>query len=81
MFDKNNKPIKRLDVGKIEKINNTWMARSLTFMNLVTQRLTNMKIEAINFNINIEPAFLTQRALTDQAFREKYLINLREQAK
>jgi len=50
-------------------------------MNLVTQRLTNMKIEAINFNINIEPSFLTQRALTDQAFREKYLIDLRGQTK
>lgn len=81
MFDKNKKPIKQLDAGKVEKINDIWMSRSLTFMNLVTQRLTNMKIEAINFNINIEPSFLTQRALTDQAFREKYLIDLRGQTK
>jgi hypothetical protein len=81
MFDKNKKPIKQLDAGKVEKINDIWMSRSLTFMNLVTQRLTNMKIEAINFNIKIEPSFLTKRALNDQAFREKYLLDLREQAK
>ena len=81
MFDKNKKPIKQLDAGKVEKINDIWMSRSLTFMNLVTQRLTNMNIEAINFNIKINPLFLTQRALNDQAFREKYLLDLREQAK
>jgi hypothetical protein len=81
MFDKNKKPIKQLDSGKVEKINDVWMSRSLTFMNLVTQRLTNMKFEAINFNLNINPSFLTQRALTDQAFREKYLTDLRDQAK
>lgn len=80
MFDKNDNPIKRVDVGKIEKINGVWLGRSLTFINSVSQRLTNMKLEAINFDIVIDPSFLTQRTLTDQAFRERYLNILREQA-
>ena len=71
MFDKYNNPIKKLEVGKVEKINNVWMGRSLTFFNTVSNRLTNMKLEAINFDMDINEDFLTQRALTDQAFREK----------
>jgi len=81
MFDKYNNPIKKLEVGKVEKINNVWMGRSLTFFNTVSNRLTNMKLEAINFDMDINEDFLTQRALTDQAFREKYLKDLRKQAK
>jgi hypothetical protein len=80
MFDKYNNPIKRLEVGKIEEINNIWMGRSMTFINLVSQRLTNMKLEAISFDMDIDESFLTQRALTDQAFREQFLDNLRQQA-
>ena len=81
MFDKYNNPIKKLEVGKVEKINDVWMGRSLTFFNTVSNRLTNMKLEAINFDMDIQEDFLTQRALTDQAFREKYLKDLRKQAK
>jgi len=81
MFDKYNNPIKKLEVGKVEKINDVWMGRSLTFFNTVSNRLTNMKLEAINFDMDIQEDFLTQRALTDQAFREKFLKDLRKQAK
>jgi hypothetical protein len=80
MFDKHGNPIKRIEVGKVKKINNIWMGRSLTFMNSVSQRLTNMKLEAISFDMEIDESFLTQRALTDQAFREQFLNNLRQQA-
>jgi hypothetical protein len=57
------------------------MGRSLTFFNTVSNRLTNMKLEAINFDMEIKEDFLTQRSLTDQAFREKFLKDLRKQAK
>ena len=45
MFDKNSNPIKKLEVGKVEKINDVWMGRSLTFFNTVSNRLTNMRLE------------------------------------
>ncbi len=35
MFDKNNNPIKQLLVGKVEKINDVWIGRSLTFYTLL----------------------------------------------
>jgi len=80
MFDKRGNAIKQVSVSKIEKINGIWLARSMTFKNLVSQRLTNMKIKAITFGLDIDAAFLTQRALTDQAFRQRHLQALRAQA-
>ena len=80
MFDKHGNAIKQVSVAQVEKINGIWLARSMTFKNLVSQRLTNMKIKAITFGLNIDEGFLTQRALTDQAFRQRHLKNLREQA-
>ena len=80
MFDKHGNAIKQVSVAQVEKINGIWLARSMTFKNLVSQRLTNMKITAITFGLNIEEGFITQRALTDQAFRQRHLKTLREQA-
>jgi len=80
MFDKRDNAIKQVSVSKIEKINGIWLPRSMTFKNLVSQRLTNMKIKAITFGLDIDAAFLTQRALTDQAFRQRHLQALRAQA-
>ncbi len=78
MYDKNDKAIKRMQVGQVEQIDGTWMARTMTVMNLVTNRLTNLNIEAITFNVHIDEEFLSQRALTDAAFREKHLQTLRD---
>ena len=80
MFDKQGNLTKRMQIGKMEKINDIWVARSLTMFNLVAQRLTNMKMEAITFGVEIDEDFLTQRALTDAAFRESHLQKLRAQA-
>jgi hypothetical protein len=81
MYDRYDNAIKRLQVGEVEQIKHIWMARSMTFMNLVSQRLTNLKLVANTFGVAIDPSFMTQRALTDQAFRERHLNNLRQQAK
>jgi outer membrane lipoprotein-sorting protein len=80
MFDKHGNSIKQVSMAQIENINGIWLARSITFKNLVSQRLTNMKIKAITFGLNIDEGFLTQRALTDQAFRQRHLQTLRAQA-
>ena len=79
MFDKHGNAIKHVSAAKVEQINGIWLARSVTFKNLVSQRLTNMNIKTINFGLNIDVKFLTQRALTDQGFRQRHLQTLREQ--
>jgi len=79
MYDQYDREIKRMLASRIEFINDVWMAHSLTMMNLVTNRLSNMAILEIHLGIDVEDEFLTTRTLTDVAFRETELENLRQQ--
>lgn len=79
MYDQYDKEIKRLMASRVELINDAWTARSLTMMNLVTNRLSNMAFIEINTGIEIDDSFLTQRTLEDVAFRETELERLRSQ--
>lgn len=79
MYDQHDREVKRLIASRVELINDVWVARSLTMMNLVSNRLSNMAILEINTGINVPEDFLTQRTLTDVAFRETELQKLREQ--
>lgn len=81
MYDKQPKEIKRLLTSKVDEIKGVWTARSQTMMNLVTNRLSNMVRTEINTDVSIPEDFLTQRTLTDVAFRETTLEKLRSQLK
>ncbi len=81
MYDNRGKEIRRIVADKLQKINGVWVARSITIMNLVSNRLSNMQIVSIKFGIKVDPALMTQRALTDKAFRERQLEALRAQAR
>ena len=77
MYDRYNKEVKRLMAARVELVNEVWMARSLTMMNLVTNPLSNMAFVEIYTDVTIDDEFLTQRTLTDVAFRETELEKLR----
>jgi hypothetical protein len=79
MYDRYDKEIKRLMAARVELVNDIWMSRSLTMMNLVTNRLSNMAFVEIYTDLVIEDEFLTQRTLTDAAYRETELEKLRAQ--
>ncbi|MEX1033759.1 MAG: outer membrane lipoprotein-sorting protein [Cellvibrionaceae bacterium] len=79
LYDKHGKEVKRMMASRVEQINGVWMARSLTMMNLVTNRLSNFAILEINLGIDVPDEFLAQRTLTDVAFRERELEKLRSQ--
>lgn len=81
MYDKQGKEIKRSLSAKVEQIKGVWTARSQTMLNLVTNRLSNMVRSEIAIDVAIPKDFLTQRTLTDVAFRESQLAILRTQAK
>ncbi len=81
MYDRQSKEIKRLLTSKVAEIKGVWTARSQTMMNLVTNRLSNMARTEINTDISIPDDFLTQRTLTDVAFRETTLAKVRAQLK
>lgn len=77
-YDKRGKAFKQIAFADIEQINGHWVARDVTLINLQSQRLSNMKTEAISMNVEVEDEFLTQRTLTDFAYREKTLESLRK---
>ncbi len=79
LYDQHDREIKRLLASRVELVNGVWIARSLTMMNLVSNRLSNMAILEINTGIDVPEDFLSQRTLTDVAFRETELQKLREQ--
>jgi hypothetical protein len=79
MYDQHDREVKRLLASRVELIDEVWVARSLTMMNLVSNRLSNMAILEINTGIDVPDDFLTQRTLTDVAFRETELQKLRAQ--
>jgi len=80
MYDSRDREIRRLIADKFQQINGVWMARSITIMNLVSNRLSNMSMTSVYFGVDIDPELLSQRALTDTAFRERQLNALRAQA-
>ena len=78
-YDKRGKLYKRLLFKNIVNVQGHWLARDVTILNLKTLRLSNMKTEKIVRNRQVSDEFLSQRTLTDFAFREKELAALREQ--
>ena len=78
-YDKIGQPYKRLSFYKVVQVEGVWMARSIVIMNLQTNRLSKMNMEKIALNVAVTKEFLTQRTLTDLAFREKHLSELRKQ--
>ena len=79
MYDKYDKEIKRTMSSRVELINDNWVARSVTMMNLVSNRLSNMALVELYVDLDIRDDFLTQRTLTDSAYRETNLERLRAQ--
>ena len=65
--------------SRVELINDNWVARSVTMMNLVSNRLSNMALVELYVDLDIRDDFLTQRTLTDSAYRETNLERLRAQ--
>lgn len=83
-YDKRGDLFKRMVFSRFESVNNQnqenqlWRAREITLFNLKAQRLSTITTENIAMGIEIEPDFLTERTLTDFAYREKVLQGLRQ---
>ncbi len=79
LYDKYGNEVKRMLSSRVELFNDVWIARSSTMMNLVSNRLSNMALLEIHPGIKVDDEILTQRTLTDVAFRETNLQAIRAQ--
>lgn len=80
-FDKHGKTWKRILASKIENIKGMWVARDMQIYNFKSKRMSRIITEHITLGLSVDDEYLTQRTLTDFAFREKSLSRLRAAAK
>jgi hypothetical protein len=64
-------------IKNLQLVDNKWMPRQVTIDNLLTRRVSVMDRQAIALNIEVADEYFSQRALTDQAFRERHLSQFR----
>ena len=76
-YDRNGTLYKRTILKNFEKTNGVWIARELTVFNLRDKRLSTIKTEQLVLGVELDKEFLTQRSLSDFAFREQHLSKLR----
>lgn len=69
---------KIITMNDYQKINDVWVSKRMIVKNLLSNRLTEMKLSDVTFNIDVSDTFLTKRTLTDFAFRERELAKLRK---
>ena len=81
LYDRQGKRVKRLIFRAIEVIDGIRVARRISVNNLLSRRRSLLEMTSISYNISISDDFLTQRTLTDGAFRESRLGQLRALAK
>ncbi|NOU17194.1 MAG: outer membrane lipoprotein-sorting protein [Bacteroidales bacterium] len=77
LYDRNRNLYKQETFDDIEQIDNVWLARKITMNNLFTHRVSIMEMVAVAYNMKIPDEFLTQRSLTDFAYRERNLKEIR----
>ncbi len=78
LYNRHGKAYKQLTMRNIKSIDNVWVAGKATMNNLISRRVTNMELIDVAFNMEVPEEFLTQRTLTDFAFRERELNKLRK---
>jgi hypothetical protein len=73
LFNRQGKKAKRIYFKDIEQVNGIIVPMKIIVLNLIDARMTVMAYEKIALNKAVDDDFLTQRTLTDGAFREHLL--------
>lgn len=76
-FDRQMQKEKRITAVKVREIDGVWSVLLLNIDNLQTQRMSNMALETVTYNVAVDDEFLTLRTLTDGAYREARLQHYR----
>ncbi len=79
-YDKRGNVWKKIYAKNFLPSNGNWKAQETTIMNVKDKRLSTIQTDQIAINVEIDEEFLGQRTLTDFAFREKNLGELRTTA-
>ncbi|UAA37168.1 outer membrane lipoprotein-sorting protein [Paraneptunicella aestuarii] len=79
LYDRQGNIVKKIVSYDIKNIDGVWMPMIVNVDNVQTKRMTTLKIQKTALNIDeIQDDFLSLRALTDSAFRERHLNSYRQ---
>ncbi|TVZ38740.1 outer membrane lipoprotein-sorting protein [Alteromonadaceae bacterium 2753L.S.0a.02] len=77
MYNKYGKLYKQHLYQQYELTHGVWISKKQTMNNVISRRVTTVNNLFVAYNKSVSDEFLTQRSLTDYAFREKQLADLR----
>ena len=78
LYDRSGRQYKQYTVLDVEQIGKVWMITNAAMNNLVKRRITTWVQPNIALNVDINEEFLTQRSLTDFAYRERNMQTYRK---
>ncbi|MDH5731064.1 MAG: outer membrane lipoprotein-sorting protein [Gammaproteobacteria bacterium] len=81
MFDRRGRLAKQMNQSDFFQQDGIWLARKLNMNNVQSKRITTMKSTKVLVNVAVADDLLSQRSLTDGAFREQKLQSMRERTK
>ena len=76
-YDHDGVLFKRRTIKNLQFVDGNWMPRQVTMDNMTTRRVTVMDRLALAIGMDVDDEYLTQRTLTDHAYRERYLSQFR----
>jgi outer membrane lipoprotein-sorting protein len=78
IYDRTGRPIKHITTAGVEKVSGVWVTRMMNVNNIQSRRITTMKTEEIVINPKVNNELFSLRTLTDGAYREQQLTELRK---
>lgn len=73
LYDRSGRHYKQYTVLDVKQFGKVWLVTDAAINNLVKRRITTWEHPRVVLNVDIEEEFLSQRSLTDFAFRERQM--------
>lgn len=76
-YNRQGQAYKLFNLSDWKKIDNIWIAKSQSVINLISKRKSTLKISKVKLNYDIDDEhYFSQRVLTDEIFRERLLKSM-----
>lgn len=73
LYDPTGRYYKEWSVMEVKQFGRVWLPMKASMNNLLKRRITIVETSAVALNVDIDDEFLTQRSLTDFAYRERQM--------
>ena len=78
LYDRSGRHYKQLSVLEVKQYGHIWLPKKAMMNNLIKRRVTTWDRARVSYNVEIDKEFLSQRSLTDFAYRERRMQYYRQ---